>query len=126
MKFKAPILFLALSLFVVFLLPSCSDYGYADGYGEEGSDVVLDPNLYGTWSHGSGDDKLSWTFKSNGTAIEMIYNTDYDWKWAIEDGQLKLYVDNGIPAYKTYKIEGNKLYFWSDYVGGWSLPMTKE
>lgn len=100
---------------------ACSDYGYDDD-----NDLPLDANLYGTWVNGSGDDETSWTFKSDGTCIQYIYYEEYDWEWGIEDGQLKLFVDNGIPAYKTYKIEGNKLYFWSEFIDDWGLPFTKE
>lgn len=110
---------------MILALGACSDYGYADGYGG-GDTLPLDPDLYGTWVHGEGDEETSWTFKSNGTCVQYVYYEEYDWKWGIEGGQLKLFVDGGIPAYKTYKVEGNQLYFWVDLIDDWGLPFTKE
>ena len=124
MKGKIRINHILLSMLFLTLF-GCADYGYSDGYGEDNS-LPLDANLYGTWVNGTGDDETSWTFKSNGTCIQYIYYEEYDWEWGIENGQLKLFVDNGIPAYKTYKIEGNKLYFWSEFINDWGLPFTKK
>lgn len=113
-------------LAVVGLMIACSDYGYSDGYGEGNSGLSLDPDLYGTWTHGEGDEETSYTFNSDGSCVQYIYYEEYDWKWEIEDGRLKFFVDGGIPTYKTYKIEGNKLYFWSDFINDWALPFTKK
>lgn len=119
---------LLLTLFSGLLLTACSDYGYGGDYGDniDNNDRILDSKLYGTWTHVAVDNTMSYTFKSNGECIQTTYGTDYDWLWEIVDGQLKLYVTNGTPTYKTYKIEGNKLYFWSDYIDDWALPFTKQ
>ncbi|MCD6346380.1 MAG: hypothetical protein J7L96_03065 [Bacteroidales bacterium] len=86
----------------------------------------LDSNLYGTWSYTSTDGVTSYTFSSDGTCVQVLYGVSYNWKWAIEDGKLKLYIDSGIPTYKTYKIEGNLLYIWVDSISDWGLPFTKQ
>jgi hypothetical protein len=86
--------------------------------------MELDPNLFGKWT--TGDGEYSYTFKSDGTAIQRIAGKDYNWNWMIENKQIKLYLPNGKPAYLTYKIESNKLYIWSDAAGVWSVPMYKS
>ncbi|MEA1877224.1 MAG: DUF5640 domain-containing protein [Bacteroidota bacterium] len=104
------------------IVGACSDYEYND----PPEDLNLDSNLYGTWSYTNDDGTASWTFNSDGTCIQSLYGTNYDWKWEIESGQLKLFVDSGIPAYKTYKIEGNLLYFWAESISDWAIPFTKQ
>ncbi len=86
----------------------------------------LDPELFGTWLFSSDDGDYFWRFNSDGTCVQGILGDEVEWKWTIESGQLKLFVDNGIPAYKQYKIEGNLLYFWVDSVEVWSSPFTKQ
>jgi len=120
------IILLSFLILVAFSFSSCSDYGYADGYGDNEEEMLLDTDLYGTWSFGEGENEASWTFNSDGTCTQMLYGVDYEWKWEIENSQLKLYVDNGTPAYKTYKVEGDKLYLWVDMTGEWGLPYTKQ
>ncbi|MGI6292210.1 MAG: hypothetical protein ACOXZH_07300 [Bacteroidales bacterium] len=95
---------------------------------DNGEKVQLDPALYGKWSIGNPneDDYLFYHFKSDATLIQHIYGSDYNWLWCIEDGKLKMYVSGGIPHYKSYKIEGNLLYFWVDSMEEWALPLTKE
>ncbi|MFN8430022.1 MAG: DUF5640 domain-containing protein [Spirosomataceae bacterium] len=88
------------------------------------NNMELDPNLFGKWT--TGDGEYSYTFKSDGTAIQRIAGKDYNWNWMIENKQIKLYLPNGKPAYLTYKIESNKLYIWSDAAGVWSVPMYKS
>jgi len=87
----------------------------------------LDSALIGQWIFvDANGDIYSWTFKDDGNCVQTLYNVDYEWKWEIEDTKLKLYVDGGTPAYKEYKIEANKLYFWVESVEIWSLPFTKQ
>ncbi|SOE20206.1 hypothetical protein SAMN06298216_0701 [Spirosomataceae bacterium TFI 002] len=87
------------------------------------NNLVLDENLFGKWVF---EDGSYWQFNPDGTCIQHINGVSYDWLWMIENGQLKLYIPNGKPAFKTYKIEGNKLYFWVEQVKTWSLPYTKR
>ena len=87
----------------------------------------LDNNLIGKWViTDSNDDLYAWTFESDGSCVQTLYNQDYNWKWEIEEGQIKLFVDGGKAAYYTYKIEGNQLYLWVDSVEDWGIPYTKE
>lgn len=87
----------------------------------------LDDNLIGKWViTDSNDDEYSWTFNSDGSCIQTIYNQDYNWKWEIEAEQIKLFVDGGKAAYYKYKIESNMLYLWVDSVEDWGVPYTKE
>lgn len=85
----------------------------------------LDPNLIGTWAYDDGEDTYGWAFDADGTCVQSTPAGDYDWQWAIENGQLKLFVGAGKPTYKQYKIEGNQLYFWVDSLETWSLSFTK-
>ena len=90
-------------------------------------DLNLDSALFGEWLYKDSDGiKYGWTFNDDGKYIQTVYNTEYDWKWKIEETKLKLYVDGGTPTYKTYKVEGNKLYFWVDSFDEWSLPFVKQ
>jgi len=97
--------------------------------------VDLDPDLFGFWvlKDSAGNPAHSWKFNDDATAVQRVYDGDYDWvdneyhwNWEIENEQLKLYVDYGVPRYITYKIEGNLLYFWSDEINDWSVPYHKE
>jgi len=91
------------------------------------ADLNLDENLIGKWVFlDSNNDEFSYTFNSDGSCTQTVYNQNYSWKWVIEEGQLKFYIDGGTPAYYTYKIEGNQLYLWVDTVNDWGLPFTKE
>lgn len=88
----------------------------------------FDENLLGKWQLGVPTDKDNyyyWEFKADGSAVQFINGTKYNWKWTNENGQLKLYVDNGKPAYLTYKIVGNELYFWVDSMSIWGSPFVK-
>lgn len=87
----------------------------------------FDENLIGKWEFYQAETKETfyWQFNSDGTCIQFIAGKKYDWKWTNENGQLKLYVDNGKPAYMTYKIIGNELYFWVDSMNIWGLPFVK-
>ena len=106
-------------MFAVSMMVSCED--------EEGSKVNLDPNLIGYWVFvDNNDEVLAWRFNDNGTAVQTSYETDYNWRWEIEDGQLKLFVSGGVPVFYTYKIEGNLLYLWVDQIGDWGLPFTRQ
>lgn len=87
----------------------------------------LDPALIGYWVYKENDEiKSAWRFSSDGTAVQSLYGIDYDWKWLVESGQIKLYVDFGIPRYVTYKIVHDKLYFWVDEINDWGLPFIKQ
>lgn len=88
----------------------------------------FDENLVGKWELGVPTDKDNyyyWEFKTDGSAVQFINGTKYNWKWTNENGQLKLFVDNGKPAYLTYKIVGNELYFWVDSMSIWGSPFVK-
>ncbi len=85
----------------------------------------LDPALIGTWTFYDGDDEFSWVFHADGTCVQSTPAGDYDWEWTIENGQLKLFVGGGTPAYMQYMIEGSQLYFWADTLETWALPFTK-
>lgn len=85
----------------------------------------LDPNLFGTWAVSSGGDYYAWTFQADGKAIQEIAGQKYNWLWVIEEGRIKLFLENGKPAYYTYKIENNELYLWIESVGTWGVPFTK-
>jgi len=77
----------------------------------------LDPALIGYWAYKEGNTITNaWRFKSDGTAVQSVYGSDYNWKWLVESGKLKLYVDFGTPRYITYKIVHDKLYFWVDEI----------
>ena len=93
----------------------------------DNSSKNLDEALFGTWVYYENDLSVSasWTFNDDGTCVQFLYNQNYDWLWEIEEGQLKLYVEFGIPAYKTYNIDDKYLYFYSDELGVWGLPFTK-
>lgn len=97
--------------------------------------VDLDPDLFGFWvlNDVDGNPAHSWKFNDDATAVQRVYDGDYDWvdneyhwNWEIENEQLKLYVDYGVPRYITYKVEGNLLYFWSDEINDWSVPFHKD
>jgi len=87
----------------------------------------LDENLFGEWVFYENDLSISasYTFNEDGTCVQFLYDQNYDWLWEIEEGQLKLYVESGTPAYFTYNIEEKFLYFYSDIAGVWGLPFTK-
>lgn len=109
---------------IILLLTSCSD-DKSNPVGSE--DLSLDNNLIGKWVFvDANNDELSYTFNSDGTCTQIVYEQEYNWKWTIEEGQLKFYVDGGTPAYFDYKIEGNQLYLWVDSVNDWGLPFTKQ
>ena len=86
----------------------------------------LDPNLFGKWT--TGDGEYSYTFKSDGTAIQRINGKDYNWNWSVEDGKIKWYVvgGSGKDTYIPYKIENGILYFWAESLGIWGAPMYKS
>jgi hypothetical protein len=87
---------------------------------------VLDPQLFGTWAYTDSENNYyAWTFNEDGTAIQELYGKQYSWEWIIEEGQIKLFFENGTPAFLTYKIEGNKLYFWAESINEWGAPFTK-
>ncbi len=86
----------------------------------------LDPNLFGKWSWFDGEYTNSWSFNEDGTAVQELIGKKYNWLWIIEDGRIKLFIENGKPAFYTYKIEGNKLYMWVEAINDWSLPLTKN
>ncbi|MCP9769694.1 hypothetical protein EGI22_17460 [Lacihabitans sp. LS3-19] len=88
------------------------------------NNLELDENLFGKWTTSDGD--YSYTFKSDGTAIQRVNGIDYNWNWVIENKQIKMFIPNGKPAYMTYKIENNKLYFWGESLGIWSAPLYKS
>lgn len=109
------------ALLLVLLLSFCSDEN------NPAKPDNLDNDLIGRWVFvDSNNDIAAWTFKDDGTAIQTIYNQDFNWKWEIENGQIKLFVDGGKPAYYTYKIEGNELYLKVDSMDQWGLPFTKS
>ena len=87
----------------------------------------FDESLIGKWEFYRAETKETfyWQFNSDGTCVQFSSGKKYDWKWTNENGQLKLYVDNGKPAYMTYKIIGNELYFWVDSMNIWGLPFVK-
>ena len=108
------------AILLIFLLSFCSDEDNPT------KPENLDSNLIGKWSIvDSENDEHDWTFKDDGTCIQTLYNQNYNWKWEIEDGKIKLYVDGGNAAYYTYKIDDNKLYLWVDSIEDWGLPYTK-
>jgi len=88
----------------------------------------LDSDLFGTWVFTDEDQMVtaSWTFNDDGSCVQFLYGTDYDWEWEIEGDQLKLFVEGGTPGYKIYVIEGNLLYFWVDSIDDWGLAFTKQ
>lgn len=115
---------LLLSLFFLFFI-GCSDDDSNPSDPEE--ELNLNSELFGTWTFvDSNNDVHGWQFNSDGSAVQIQYNQSYDWKWTMEDSQIKLYVTGGTPAYYTYKIEGNYLYLWVDVIGDWGLPYTKQ
>ena len=119
---KLTILLLSV-LFLFFVGCSDDDKNLSESEGE----LNLNSELFGTWAFvDSNDDVHGWQFKSDGSAVQIQYNQSYDWKWTMEDGQIKLFVPGGTPAYYTYKIEGNDLYLWVDVIGDWGLPYTKQ
>lgn len=125
------ILFLTLFSGFLLLFVACEDdYKKPNGEGNGTNPTVkLDPELFGKWSFGDPNDVNDYLFlhfKSDGTLIQRAHGVDYHWLWCIEEGQLKMYVTNGIPTYAIYRIEGNLLYFWSDDIEDWGLPLTKE
>lgn len=85
------------------------------------NNLELDPNLFGKWVF---EDNF-WQFNPDGTLIQHVTGKDYHWNWVIENGRLKLFVPNGKPAYFTYKIENNKLFFYVESLDVWSAPMYK-
>jgi hypothetical protein len=121
---KLLILFSLLSFVLVF--SSCSDDD-SNPANSNDSELNLDSDLYGTWSFvDSNNDVHSWTFNSNGTCVQTLYNQNFNWNWTIENEQIKLFVTGGNPAFYTYKIEGNNLYLWVDAINDWGLPYTKQ
>lgn len=86
-----------------------------------------DENLIGKWEYFDVATKETtyWQFNADGTLVQFLYGKKYDWKWTNEDGQLKLYVDNGKPAFMIYKIIGNELYFWVESMQIWGFPFVK-
>jgi hypothetical protein len=119
---KLLILFSLLSFILIF--SSCSE---DDNNPASSENLNLDNDLFGKWSFtDSNNDVLSYTFNSNGTCVQTVYDQNVNWNWTIEEEQLKLFVTGGIPAYFTYKIEGSQLYLWIDSVNDWGLPFTKQ
>lgn len=83
----------------------------------------LDPALYGTWTFvDSEGEEYFWRFNADGSCTQGTPVGNSEWKWTIENGLLKLYLDNATPAFKKYKIEGSLLYFWVDVIEDWSFP----
>ncbi len=97
-------------------------------------DVDLDPELFGRWElrNPAGKLEYAWEFNDDGTAVQFIYDDEYDWVdkeidwlWEIKDEQLKYYVEDGVPIYRTYKVEDNRLYFWAEGLDMWGVPYIK-
>jgi len=97
------------------------------GCTKETSDLNLDSNLFGQWIYtDSNNDVYAWTFYDDGTCIQTTPIDNYNWLWTIEDTKLKLHIEGGNPTYLVYKIEGDKLYFYSDKIEDWGVPFTKK
>ncbi len=121
-------LFLVL-VFSLILVTACDNDDSSPNNSNNNS--KLDARLFGTWvyyQNGETKPSLSWTFNSNGTCVQHIYGSDYNWNWEIESGKIKLFVKYGTPAYYPYKIEENKLYLAVEVNGEetWGLPFTKQ
>lgn len=120
------ILFLALISGFLLLSVGCKD----DDQNSNGTKPTaqLDANLFGIWSHGDPNEPgyVLWHFKSDATLRQSLNGYEYNWLWCIEDGKIKMYVKGGVPRYQIYRIEGNLLYLWSDYIDDWGVPLTKE
>ena len=118
------LIILAALLSFAFIFSNCSDDSSNPASSEN---LNLDNNLVGKWSFtDSNNDVLSWTFNSDGSCVQTVYDQNVNWNWTIEDSKLKLYINGGAPAYFTYKIEGNQLYMWVDVTNDWGLPYTKQ
>jgi hypothetical protein len=114
-------------LFTTGLLAGMLAMSMASCTKKEGEKLALDPQLFGTWVFVDADNEvLAWTFRDNGTCTQSVYGENYAWRWEIENAQLKLFVTGGIPSLRTYKVEGNALFFWVESIEDWSLPFTRQ
>ncbi len=120
---------LAMCILLAFGLAACDDEN------DDPADLAnLDAELFGRWEHYAPDGKVeyAWEFNDDATATQFIYDDEYDWVdqeidwlWEIENSQLKIYVENGVPRYMTYQIEGDMLFFWVEEIDDWGAPYFK-
>ncbi len=118
----------ALCILLAFGLAACDDDN------DDLVDVDLDAELFGRWEHydPAGNVEYAWEFNSDATATQFIYDDEYDfvedeidWLWEIENDQLKLYVEGGVPRYMTYQVEDDMLFFWVEQINDWGAPYFK-